>query len=64
MENKNLIFNFPSSNNGITVAERLKLSYKHFLSECAKLFPKVDQKLLLDMIYLETTYNDWRVVFY
>ena len=38
MENKNLIFNFPSFNNGITVAERLKLSYKHFLSECVKLF--------------------------
>lgn len=61
MENKNLTFNppSPSTNNGITAAERLKSSYTNFLGECAKLFPKVDQKLLLDMIYLETSYKDW-----
>ena len=60
MENKNLTNNSPSpsTNNGITAAERLK-SYTNFLGECAKLFPKVDQKLLLDMIYLETSYKDW-----
>jgi len=60
MENKNLTNNSPSpsTNNGITAAERLK-SYTTFLGECAKLFPKVDQKLLLDMIYLETSYKDW-----
>jgi hypothetical protein len=60
MKNKNIIKNSTSSpNNGITAGEQLKSSYKHFLAECAKLFPKVDQKLLLDMIYLETTYKDW-----
>ncbi len=61
MENKNLTNNSPSpsTNNGITAAERLKSSYTNFLGECAKLFPKVDQKLLLDMIYLETSYKDW-----
>lgn len=61
MENKNLTNNSPSSstNNGITAAERLKSAYTNFLGECAKLFPKVDQKLLLDMIYLETSYKDW-----
>ncbi|HEU4481855.1 MAG TPA: hypothetical protein VFR65_02265 [Nitrososphaeraceae archaeon] len=60
MENKNLTNNSPSpsTNNGITAAERLK-SYTNFLGEWAKLFPKVDQKLLLDMIYLETSYKDW-----
>ena len=58
MENKK-ITNSPSSTNGITAAERLKSSYTNFLGECAKLFPKVDQKLLLDMIYLETSYKDW-----
>ncbi len=60
MENKNLTNNSPSpsTNNGITAAERLK-AYTNFLGECAKLFPKVDQKLLLDMIYLETSYKDW-----
>ena len=61
MENKNLTNNSPSpsTNIGITAAERLKSSYTNFLGECAKLFPKVDQKLLLDMIYLETSYKDW-----
>jgi hypothetical protein len=58
MENKK-ITNSPSSTNGITAAERLKSSYEHFTAECSKLFPKVDQKLLLDMIHLETSYKDW-----
>jgi hypothetical protein len=61
MENKDLVngSTSPPPNNGITAAEQLISSYKHFLDESAKLFPKVDQKLLLDMIYLETTYKDW-----
>lgn len=58
MENKK-ITNSPSSTNGITAAERLKSSYEHFTAECSKLFPKVDQKLLLDMIHLQTSYKDW-----
>ena len=60
MENKNLTNNSPSpsTNNGKTATERLK-SYTNFLKECSKLFPKVDQKLLLDIIYLETSYKDW-----
>ena len=58
MENKK-ITNSPSSTNGITDAERLKSSYEHFTAECSKLFPKVDQKLLLDMIHLQTSYKDW-----
>ena len=57
MENKK-ITNSPSTN-GITAAERLKSSYEHFTAECSKLFPKVDQKLLLDMIHLQTSYKDW-----
>ena len=58
MENKK-ITNSRSSTNGITAAERLKSSYEHFTAECSKLFPKVDQKLLLDMIHLQTSYKDW-----
>ena len=58
MENKK-ITSSPSSTNGITAAERLKSSYEHFTAECSKLFPKVDQKLLLDMIHLQTSYKDW-----
>ncbi len=56
MENKN---STNSPNNGITAAEQLKSLYGNFLAECSKLFPKVDQKLLLDMIHLETSYKDW-----
>ena len=63
MENKNLIYNFPSSIISVTDAERLKLSYKHFFSECAKLIPNVHPKLLLDLIYFETSFKDWEGVF-
>jgi hypothetical protein len=60
MENKKLVndSSYPRDN-GITAAEQLISSYKEFLSKSAELFPKVDQKLLLDIIYLETTYSDW-----
>jgi hypothetical protein len=38
---------------------KLKSTYENFLNESANLFPKVDQKLLLNMLQLETTYGDW-----
>ena len=38
---------------------RLKAAYQNFLNELASLFPKVDQKLLLNMLQLETSYSDW-----
>ena len=38
---------------------RLKKAYENFLNELASLFPKVDQKLLLNMLQLETSYSDW-----
>jgi hypothetical protein len=60
MKNKKLVNDSSySSDNGITAAEQVISSYKEFLAKSAELFPKVDQKLLLDIIYLETTYNDW-----
>ena len=60
MENKNLVneSSYPTEND-TTAAVQLISSYKEFLKNASKLYPKVDQKLLLDMIYLETTYNDW-----
>ena len=60
MENKNLVneSSYPTEND-TTAAAPLITFYKEFLGKASKLFPKVDQKLLLDMIYLETTYNDW-----
>ena len=38
---------------------KLKSTYQNFLNESANLFPKVDQKLLLNMLQLETSYADW-----
>jgi hypothetical protein len=38
---------------------RLKLAYQNFLEELVSLFPKVDQKLLLNMLQFETSYDDW-----
>ena len=38
---------------------KLKSTYQNFLNESANLFPKVDQKLLLSMLQLETSYGDW-----
>jgi hypothetical protein len=40
-------------------AAKLKSSYKNLLHEAATLFPKVDQKLLLNVLQFETTYDDW-----
>lgn len=61
MENKN----FTNSNSdspshtSLNASQRLKSIYENFIAESSKLFPKVDQKLLLDMIHLETSYKDW-----
>jgi hypothetical protein len=38
---------------------KLKTAYQNFLNELASLFPKVDQKLLLNMFQFETSYSDW-----
>ena len=38
---------------------RLKSSYQNFLRESESLFPKVDQKLLLNILQFETSFSDW-----
>ena len=38
---------------------KLKSSYQNLLQEAATLFPKVDQKFLLNILQLQTTYSDW-----
>ncbi|HYY66446.1 MAG TPA: hypothetical protein VE622_04905 [Nitrososphaeraceae archaeon] len=43
----------------ITSARKLKSAYQDLLQEAARLFPKVDQKLLLNILQFETTYKDW-----
>lgn len=40
-------------------AAQLKSTYEAFLEEAARLFPKVDQKFLMDVLKYETTYKDW-----
>ncbi|HEX2124505.1 MAG TPA: hypothetical protein VHF44_02765 [Nitrososphaeraceae archaeon] len=42
-----------------TSTSKLKTAYNSFLQEGATLFPKVDQKLLLNILQFETTYQDW-----
>jgi hypothetical protein len=45
------------SNNAYSA--KLKSRYQNFLQEAATLFPKVDQKLLLNILQFETAYSDW-----
>jgi hypothetical protein len=40
-------------------ANKMKRRYEELLDESATLFPKVDQRLLLDILKFETTYKDW-----
>ena len=48
-----------STSTSTTLSSKLKTAYQTFLQEAATLFPKVDQKLLLNMLQFETTYKDW-----
>ena len=38
---------------------KLKSSYQNLVEDAAHLFPKVDQKLLLNILQFETSYGDW-----
>jgi hypothetical protein len=59
MENEKVINSSSSSKDDTPSTEQLKTSYQKFLNDAAKLFPKVDQKFLLDVLYFETSYKDW-----
>ena len=48
-----------STSTSTTSSSKLKTAYETFLQEAATLFPKVDQKLLLNILQFETTYQDW-----
>jgi hypothetical protein len=48
-----------STSTSTTPSSKLKTAYNTFLQEGATLFPKVDQKLLLNILQFETTYQDW-----
>jgi hypothetical protein len=49
----------PSQSSAGINASSLKLKYKELLAESAALYPKVDQRLLIDILKFETTYKDW-----
>jgi hypothetical protein len=42
-----------------SAAVRIKQDYQNFLKEAQMLMPKVDQSLLLDILYYQTRYPDW-----
>ena len=48
-----------TSSSSSSIAAKLKSSYQSLVHEAATLFPKVDQKLLLNVLQFETTYDDW-----
>jgi hypothetical protein len=43
----------------ISAAIRIKQDYQNFLKEAELLMPKLDQSLLLDILYYQTRYPDW-----
>ena len=43
----------------MTNAAELKQDYQDLLRRTSTLFPKVDQKLLLNILQFETAYSDW-----
>ena len=49
----------PTQNPASSNASKLKLRYRELLRESAALYPKVDQRLLLDILKFETSYGDW-----
>ena len=48
-----------STSTSTTSSSKLKTAYETFLQEAATLFPKVDQKLLLNILQFQTNYQDW-----
>jgi hypothetical protein len=51
--------NVSSTSASTMPSSKLKIAYETFLHEAAALFPKVDQKLILNILQFETTYKDW-----
>ncbi len=48
-----------SDGDQVSRANKIKKRYYELLQESAILYPKVDQKLLIDILKFETTYKDW-----
>jgi hypothetical protein len=43
----------------LSAATKVKQDYQNFLKQAEILMPKVDQSLLLDILYYQTRYPDW-----
>ena len=48
-----------SDNSSQSASAVLKSSYKQFIQQASDLFPKVDQKLLMNILQFEAAYDDW-----
>ena len=60
MEKSSINNQSESSTSTSTISSsKLKTAYETFLQEAATLFPKVDQKLLLNILQFQTSYQDW-----
>src|SRR4051812_35830084 len=63
------LFNMPENTEKTTVkipdvasqssSAILKSKYQKLLEEASSLFPKLDQKLLMNILQFEVTYDDW-----
>ncbi len=53
------ICEFMTERTTAAAASELKQDYQNFIQKAATLFPKVDQKLLMNMLQFENTYSDW-----
>ena len=40
-------------------SEKLLTDYNNFLKDMQRNFPRVDQRLLIDIFYFQVTYKDW-----
>jgi hypothetical protein len=49
----------PDKSSAGSNANKIKIKYRELLDESAGLYPKVDQRLLIDILKFETTYKDW-----
>ncbi len=54
-----MTFNKINNEESHQISQQILRKYEEFLKEMSRLFPKVDQDLLLDMIYYQTKYHDW-----
>jgi hypothetical protein len=53
------MYEFMTERTTAAAASELKQDYQNFMQKAASLFPKVDQKLIVNMLQFENTNSDW-----